>query len=644
MAPSGQVGFFAVSRPRALDARKFEDGSAYSDIYLVERGHSPRLFLRGENAGSAIKFSPDQKSLTFLAKREGDEHACLYQISLHGGEAQRVLSWDDDISDYCIAPDGRTVYFVAKAPVSKERQKLIKMGFKAEVFEEDWRSAKLYRDTLRDPLLQTDSTATLLKLDLPAAAHCSEPHLSEDGQKLVFVVAPNPGVDADLMYKRIHLLNLKTHQLTNLKNPGKLGRWAISPDGQHIAAISGEDLHDPDAGRVLVSPLDGQASWTDLWPQMPAGAHRLMWTSNKTVRALIYQDLGSAIYDLGLDRTRQEVNTHTKELVTDYSCSQDGQHNLSLAESGEHPSLPYWSDGSQNHRLMELNPHLRGKSLAKQEPFRYKARDGQQIAGTLIHPLGEVAGQRYPLIVFVHGGPESAVLNGWLTYSTQPGQVAAARGYAVFYPNYRGSTGKGVAFSRLGQADPAGKEFDDLIDGVDALIASGLVDKNKVGVTGGSYGGYATAWCSTYYSDRFAAGVMSVGISDLNSKLGTTDIPDEEFLVHARKHPWEDWAYFLERSPIKHAGQSKTPLLIMHGKEDPRVHPGQSLELYRYLKLRSKAPVRLILYPGEGHGNRKAAARYDFNLRMLEWMDHYLKGAGGAPPAWELDYALPKDP
>jgi dipeptidyl aminopeptidase/acylaminoacyl peptidase len=135
---------------------------------------------------------------------------------------------------------------------------------------------------------------------------------------------------------------------------------------------------------------------------------------------------------------------------------------------------------------------------------------------------------------------------------------------------------------------------------------------------------------------------MFVGISNKLSKVGTTDIADEEFYVHARKRPWEDWQFLLERSPIYHAGNSRTPLLILHGKDDPRVNVGQSRELHRHLKLRGQAPVRLVLYPGEEHGNRKAAARYDYNLRLLQWMEHYLVGPGGTPPPHAIDYALPQ--
>jgi dipeptidyl aminopeptidase/acylaminoacyl peptidase len=290
-------------------------------------------------------------------------------------------------------------------------------------------------------------------------------------------------------------------------------------------------------------------------------------------------------------------------------------------------------------RLTDSNPALAGRSFARQEPVTHAARDGLRLEGVLIHPLERAEGQRVPLILNVHGGPEAHVSNGWLTGYNNPGQVAAARGFAVFQPNYRGSTGRGVAFSKLGQGDAAGKEFDDLVDAVDHLIASGLVDTAKVGVTGGSYGGYATGWCATRFSERFAAGVMMVGISDKISKVGTTDIPEEEFNVHALKRPWDDWQGQLERSPIFHADKSRTPLLILHGKDDPRVNPGQSRELYRHLKLRGQAPVRLVLYPGEGHGNRKAAARLDYALRSLQWFEHYLMGPGGAMPHHEIEYS-----
>jgi len=326
------------------------------------------------------------------------------------------------------------------------------------------------------------------------------------------------------------------------------------------------------------------------------------------------------------------------------SLSKDGQSAAFVAQTPAHPPELYRMrhGDAAPARVTNSNPWLAEKKLGAQEVVKFKARDGLELEGLLIRPVNEEKGKRYPLILVVHGGPEAHYSNGWLTSYSNPGQVAAGRGFMVFYPNYRGSTGRGVAFSKLSQGDPAGKEFDDFVDGVDHLIASGLVDRTKVGITGGSYGGYASAWGATYYTERFAASVMFVGISNSISKIGTTDIPNEMFYVHYLYWPQEKWQKTLERSPIYYAHKSRTPILIMHGTADPRVHPSQSLELYRHLKILGKTPVRLVWYPGEPHGNQRAASRLDYNLRMMQWMEHYLIGPGGDPPPYELRYEQPK--
>ncbi|UCF66265.1 MAG: prolyl oligopeptidase family serine peptidase, partial [Acidobacteriota bacterium] len=135
---------------------------------------------------------------------------------------------------------------------------------------------------------------------------------------------------------------------------------------------------------------------------------------------------------------------------------------------------------------------------------------------------------------------------------------------------------------------------------------------------------------------------MFVGISNQISKSGTTDIPREMELVHWLTTMYDDLELLLDRSPLMHASKAHTPLLIMHGKEDRRVDPGQSRELYRALKHKGDVPVRLVYYPGEGHGNRKSASRYDYNLRMMRWFDHFLLGGSKDLPPWRLEYPLLK--
>ena len=191
----------------------------------------------------------------------------------------------------------------------------------------------------------------------------------------------------------------------------------------------------------------------------------------------------------------------------------------------------------------------------------------------------------------------------------------------------------------MGQHAYAGPEFDDFVDAKKHLVDAGLADPDNTGVTGGSYGGFASMWAASALTEHFAAAVAFVGISDQLSKFGTTDIPTEMYNVHARAWPWENWQWMLERSPIYYAGQVKTPLLIMHGAEDPRVHPSQSMEMYRHVKTRTETPVRLVFYPGEGHGNRRAAAQFDYGLRMMRWMKYYLQDSGDEIPPYEIDHA-----
>ena len=223
-------------------------------------------------------------------------------------------------------------------------------------------------------------------------------------------------------------------------------------------------------------------------------------------------------------------------------------------------------------------------------------------------------GQRYPLIAVIHGGPEAHVADGWISSYSRPAHALAAEGYVVALPNYRGSTGRGVEFSKLGQNDYADAEFNDIVDLKRHLVAEGLIDPDRVGISGGSYGGYATMWSASALTEEYAAAVAFVGISNQVSKFGTSDIPTEMYLVHSRVWPWEDWMWLLERSPVFHAGKTRTPLLIMHGDSDPRVHPEQSLEMYRNVKLRTDTPVRLVYYPGDDFDpNSTATVDVPFN-------------------------------
>ena len=639
ISPDGKHVAFLVSVPR--DPYDDDDGPAWSELHVASGPGSSRPYVHGKVNVSGIAWTHDGKAITYRAKRHGDEHTAVWKIPVDGGESVKLAEFDTSISQYDISADGSKIAFVARAEDTRA-EKLKKKGFKAKVVEEQLRFARLWLAELKSDGPVDADDAKELDLGISVSAL----RFSPDGKQIAVAGAPTPLIDDEYMKTRLRVVNLEGRTLAEIENQGKLGSFAWSPNGQALALISAADINDPNASRLMVAAATGGQP-LDLFRGLLADIEQIAWKGPSTLAFVIDQGTRSAYAEVGTDGGDYEMHLdYGGPIWNDMSLSTDSGRTAFVASTPRHPGEVYVHDAGSGSavRWTDHNPWLAEIELGEQESITWKARDGMEIEGLLIRPLGFEQGKRYPMIHVVHGGPEAHYSNGWLTSYSRPGQVAAAQGYAVLHANYRGSTGRGVEFSKASQSDYAGDitgkkggEFLDLVDAIDHLVEQGLVDREKVGITGGSYGGFASAWGATALTEHYAASVMNVGISDQISKFGTTDIPNEMFLVHARRWPWKHWEWFLERSPIKYSEQARTPILIMHGEEDTRVHPSQSMELYRYLKTLGNVPVRLVLYPGEGHGNRKAAARYDYSLRLMRWMNHYLKGPGGDPPPHELE-------
>ena len=637
ISPDGKSIAYTLRVQR--DPLKDENGSAWTELYVADSdtGRS-RPFITGKVSISNIAWTPDGSGISFLTKPADDKTTSIYVIPIDGGEARKLIEHSTSISNFNWRDDGKQIAFLAKDKDDPAEKKIRDKGFNAEGYEEDLKSTRIW---IVDAEFGSNQKARLL--DVPGSA--SEVQWSHDGTLIAAAFAPTPLIDHYYMYRRYHILNAETGKVVHkLNNPGKIGHLAWSPDNSKVAFLSGEDINDPSEGRLWIATV-GIDGFMDATANYLPNVIEFHWSSNSQLCFLAHNSCLSEFGTIDIDKTSAKltITSQPEDVVFESMSVSDATGQIALV--GHSPShlaevFTAPTTAKSAKRLTDVNPWLKEKRLARQEIVTYTARDGQTVEGVLIRPIDEEPGKRYPLQLFVHGGPESHVSNGWVSYYSYPGQVAAAKGYAVFHPNYRGSTGRGIAFAKDHQADYGGKEFNDLLDGVEHLVKSGLVNRKKVGITGGSYGGFASAWCATKHSEHFAAAVMFVGISNQISKSGTTDIADEMFHVHARKRIWDDWEFFLKRSPIYYVENAKTPILILHGKEDTRVHPSQSMELYRNLKILGKTPVRLVLYPGEGHGNRKAAARYDYSLRLHRWMDHYLKAAGGKAPPFKIDHGL----
>jgi len=629
MSPGGDRIAYLLQVPREIYVE--DDGSAYHELHVTDLDGHSTPFITGAANITDIAWAADGESIFFLAKRDEDaDFNSLHRIAMAGGEAEELFTHVNSISHIYPSPDGASLAFTASDAPPEMSTELEEKGFKAVVYEESVQASRVW--------LLDIATTELAVHDLPGSA--SSFTWSSDGSRYAVALAPTPLVDDAYTSRDIYVVDIASAKVqSKMGSVGKLGSFAFSPDGERIAYIGSVNINDPGDGRLYVASSSG-GERRQLVPDYLGHVSDFIWENDDAVRWLgtrgVYTDWATAsIYE-----TKEPGPAPMSGPIIRNVHGHPGQDVVAaIVDTPEHPSELYLlRDGAEPRRLTNSNPFLDERELARQEAISYKARDGLAIEAILIHPATRDRGGN-PLVVIAHGGPESSFSNGWMTAYSRPGQVFAAQGYAVVYPNYRGSTGRGVEFSKLDQHDYAEEEFNDLVDAKRHLVDSGLVDPDRVGITGGSYGGYASMWSASALTEEYAAAVAFVGISNHLSKFGTGDIPYEMYNAHALAWPWDDWMWLLKRSPVYHAGNTKTPLLIMGGDKDPRVHPGQSLEMYRSIKIRTDTPVRLVIYPGEVHGNRNTAARYDYSLRLMRWMDHYLKGPGGEAPPYELDHA-----
>ncbi len=286
----------------------------------------------------------------------------------------------------------------------------------------------------------------------------------------------------------------------------------------------------------------------------------------------------------------------------------------------EGSELWIWNRKDAPERVTHLNDDWTKHAVVKQEVYKYKSFDGLEIEAAILKPADWNGQTKLPLIAYVHGGPTGAwgdSLDAW-------SQLLAARGFAVFMPNIRGSVGYGHKFIEMNRADWGGTDYKDVMAGVHDLVNRGIADANRLGIAGWSYGGYMSEWAITQ-TNEFKGAVSGAGMANLISEFGTERGPayDEWFWGV----PYERPEGFLNHSPFLYLKNAKTPTLILQGEDDPVDPLGQSLELYRGLK-RYGVATDLVLYPREPHGFQEAKHRVDVQKRMVAWLEKYVKGTG----------------
>jgi dipeptidyl aminopeptidase/acylaminoacyl peptidase len=618
LSPDGKLIAYTVTKPRG-EGEGY--GRPYSELWVVPADGGPAMpIVEAPRSAGSPQWSPDGLTLAFSARLEDDNRTQVYGVPAGGGEPTLLTHSPLGVMSFAWSPDGESIAFTAREPEPAGAAERREMGDDGLVASEGARHVRLWVENVG-----TGERHAVTPADQTVRSFTWRP----DGRGFAVQVTETTDIDASYMFRKIYTVPAEGGDLQLLtETAGKLGDMAWSPDGEKFAFVGAVSLNDPLAQSVFVVSGDGGVA-VNRTLGYEGGAQQLGWLDDGTLYFVGAEGTRTALNRLEADRGGIErIAGGGGEIFAGVSFDERNRNFATAVNTAAHPREVYAgrTRGGELSRVTTHNPWLGQVELAKQETIEWSGADGWRIEGVLVRPLNEIPGARYPLAVMPHGGPEGISSDGWTTRALYPAQVLAAHGYFVLMPNYRGSGGRGVAFSKGDHRDLGGKEFLDVIAGIDYLAEQGLVDPDRVGISGTSYGGYFSAWAATKHSDRFKAAIPFAGISNWVSFTGTTDIPYEMSIVHWDTWWFDDPGLAWDRSPLAHVNNSQTATLVGHGLSDERVHPAQSIELYTGLRIKG-VPTDLVLYPREPHGLLEREHQLDFAQRILEWFNKYVKGA-----------------
>ena len=609
LSPDGKRAAFVV--------RQWVDDhpKAHGRIWIVETsGGEPRPLTKGHD-DSCPRWSPDGRQVAFISIGD-DENSKpqLHLISAEGGEAKQVCVMPNGVSDLAWSPDGSHIAFLSLAGEEpKSDPRVITPG----------RHRRLW--TIR-PDYDTPEPVT------PDGFTVWEYAWSPDSQHLALYYSTGPD-ENDWYLGQIGIVPAgggAVRQVTRLTRQASALTW--SPDSTRLAYVSGEwSDRGHDAGDIFILPVDGGEAH-NLTPGITLSPSWCRWFPDG--RRLLYVGWEGVTHQFGiLDEARGTIVPLVKDFVIEgiwphLSVTPDLRSFATIHSDSQHPPDVWFGqltgDGNTDadvkwQRLSRLNPIVEETfALATSERISYESVDGWRIDALFTPPVVRKDDGPPPLVVNVHGGPSWAWPDDLGLLWTQ---LLASAGYAVLRANIRGSWGRGAAFADAVVGDMGGKDLQDILHGVKYLVERGLVDGNRVGIGGWSYGGFMTAW-TVSQTTRFKAAIMGAGVCDWHSFHAQSSLSewDKRFLgADLLKRP----ELYRERSAITYAARVTTPTLILHGENDEPVPVNQAFAFYRALRERD-IPTELVIYPREGHGLSERDHLRDMEERLLRWLERYL--------------------
>ncbi len=615
-SPDGQWIAYTVS---TIDSAKDKRNS---DIWMVSWDGKQTIQLTNSTEGeSDPQWSPDSKYLSFTSSRQGGTNQ-IWLLDRRGGEAIKLTNVKGGLADYSWSPDGKKIALIVMDEKDTAKNKppqpyvINKFHFKQDV------SGYIY-DSLRTHLYLFDVASKKTEPLTSGIYNETDAQWSPDGSKIAFVSnhteEPDRNSNSD-----IWIVDAKTgaspRQFTTWAGSDNNPQW--SPDGKSIAYTRSTGN-----GNFLMydEPILCVADVATGTPQLLSKAldrpvYNPRWSKDgKSVAVLVADDCQRYIASYEVSSSQMTKIAGGDRSFSDLELHPNGSWVATMAE----PQLPpeiYAIENNNTRRLTTLqNKFTDSLSFATVEKFTSKSKDGNMVSGLLFLPPNAPK-QHLPLILYIHGGPVGQDEFGFDLYR----QMLAARGYAVAAVNYRGSAGRGLAYTKAIYADWGHKEVLDILGAADYLVAKGIADPNRMGIGGWSYGGILTDY--TIASDtRFKAASSGAGSALQLALYGV----DQYTLQYENElgQPWKNNNYqkYLKLSyPFLHADRIKTPTQFMAGEKDFNVPSMGSEQMYQALRSQG-VPTELLIYPGQFHGFTQPSFIKDRFERYWQWFDKYLK-------------------
>ncbi|WP_353893237.1 S9 family peptidase [Proteinivorax hydrogeniformans] len=643
-----------------------EKDKTTSNIFLVDLKAENITQLTFSGKDRSPVFSPDGSRIAFISSRE--KKSKIWILPLAGGEAWSVPTKQSVSGPLIWTPDGENIIYNADVfsndrdnwtpyPGAPEydRERLIKIADKPHSDKDDSDEKKENAvkvvtrfDYKRDGLgFYGDVRSQIFITPVP---HKFDPDVKPEGEQITSGDFDHSSPTLSPCGKYIIVSGRRTEN-ADLEQKSDLWLWDIEAKQPHLIYDAPGPTYSPSwspCGNYLAflghNNIEGASTSTHLWianintfmdmlkkaqhpkpltekdvQNVTAKIDRTVrgpkgWRGDKLVFLMLDRGAG-CVYEVEPKAQPRAILAARDRSIANLKVANDNI--VYVYTTPVKPDEIYVYDGNEEKQISNLNTRYTEEvSLGKWEEFTYKSDDGENIDGWVIYPPEFDDSQKYPMVLLVHGGPHSAYGPSFMFLA----QAIAAQGYVVLYTNPRGSETYGQQFACVIDKNWGDRDYADVLAGVDALVARGFIDTDKMFMHGWSYGGYMACWISTQ-TDRFKAICAGASVTNMLSGYGTSDITLADEYEYGGK-PWSDYAHLIKHSPIGHVENVTTPVMLMHGENDLRVSVAQTEEFYIALKRLGKEAI-MVRYPNEFHGPSRPIHRLDRLERLVSWFNYY---------------------